>query len=235
VAIEVQEYRARKAAATGAFGGVPPASASNTVATGSKQVTQRHRRITAAFAMLHRIPGVMQAVRDAAMALKRDRMGAGLESQDDDRGKQLERKVDANEQEQAITEPAITEPAMPPCEAPTTNPLNQLGPEAPMTNPSNQPGPEEQVDKAIQRTLAQDDTVLQPPKIPAATRPRMYAPTKLMQKETKYDLEAILRIMFAGRLCTGGRGVGDGGVSAERVGVGGGGRCKERGGEGGEG
>jgi hypothetical protein len=56
-------------------------------------------------------------------------------------------------------------------------------------------------------------------------------PTKLLEKETKYDLEAILRIVFAGRLCTGGRsvvggGVGDGGVSAERVGVGGGGRCK---------
>jgi hypothetical protein len=63
----------------------------------------------------------------------------------------------------------------------------------------------------------------------------MYAPTKLMQKETKYDLEAILRIMFAGRLCTGGRGVGDGGVSAERVDVGGGGRCKERGGTEGDG
>jgi hypothetical protein len=41
---------------------------------------------------------------------------------------------------------------------------------------------------------------------------RMYAPTNLlMQKETKYDLEAILRSMFAGRLCTGGRSVASGG------------------------
>jgi hypothetical protein len=123
------------------------------------------------------------------MALKRDRMEADLDSQDNDR-------------------------VTPACKAATANSWNQ-------------PGPEE---VAIQRTLAQDDTVLQPPKIPAATRPRMYAPTKLLEKETKYDLEAILRIVFAGRLCTGGRsvvggGVGDGGVSAERVGVGGGGRC----------
>jgi hypothetical protein len=37
-----------------------------------------------------------------------------------------------------------------------------------------------QVDKAIQRTLARDDTVtmLGPPGVPMATKPRMYAPTK---------------------------------------------------------
>jgi hypothetical protein len=159
VAIEVQEYRARQAAATGGFGGVPPASASNTVATGSNQVTHRHTRMTAAFAMLHQIPGGMQAVRDAAMALKRDRMRAGLDSQDDDRGKQLERQVDANAQEQAITEPAT-----PPCEAPMSNPSNQPGPREEQVDhiPSDRASLDRlisaQVDKAIQRTLAQDDT-----------------------------------------------------------------------------
>jgi hypothetical protein len=131
--------------------------------------------------------------------LKRDRMEAGLDSQDNDR-------------------------VTPACEAPTTNPSNQPGPREEQVDriPSDRASLDRlisaQVDKAIQRTLAQDDTVLQPPKIPAATRPRMYASTKLMQKETKYDLESILRIMFAGRLCTGGRGEGDGGASAERDG-----------------
>jgi hypothetical protein len=194
VAFEVQEYRARKAAAgrfdtSRAF----PASGANAVAMGSNQVMERRlstenqdrsSRITAAFAILHRIPGVMQAVRNAAMALKRDGMEAGLDSQDNDR-------------------------VTPACGAPTANPWNQ-------------PEPEEQVEHMPLDSASH---------IPAATRPRVYAPTKLMQKEPKYDLEAVLRSMFAGRLCTGGGsvargGVGVGGASTERVGVGGGGKYR---------
>jgi hypothetical protein len=165
VAFEVQKYRARKAAA-GGFDRAPPASGVNAVAMGSNQVMQqrlstedqdRPSRITAAFAILHRIPGVMQAVRDAAMALKRDRMEAGLDSQDNDR-------------------------VTPACKAPTANPSNQPGPEGPGDHIHSDSAALDglisaQVDKAIQRTLAQDDTVLQPPKIPAAkdVRPHQLA------------------------------------------------------------
>jgi hypothetical protein len=160
---------------------------------------------TAAFAMLHRIPGVMQAVQNAAMALKRDRMEADLDTDGNDKGKQ--RRLDeggaASEGVLPVEDPPVVEVQAPP-HAPA-DPRGKDGRPGQFLEP---PSPDRQmpsdaaalerlisarVDEAIQRTLAQDDTILKPPKIPTATKPRAYAPIKLMPKEAKYDLEAILR------------------------------------------
>jgi hypothetical protein len=241
VAMESQEYRARKAAA-GSLDGVPPASGVNAVTIGSNPVMQRRlsstsleqprimganniqvvrmgnsQATTAAFAMLHRIPGVMQAVRDAAMALKRDRAEAALDTDDHGKGKQRRLGEGGPPPEATLSGTTVSEEALPEKALPDTTMSEEALPDValpveggPSTvrqapqdmgtkMPSDAAALEKliatQVDEAIRRTLTQDDTVIRALPVPTATRPtgKTYAPIKLMRNEAKYDLEAILR------------------------------------------
>jgi hypothetical protein len=137
VAMESQEYRVRKAAA-GGLDGAPPASGVNAVTIGSNTVMQRRlsstsleqprimganniqvvrmrnsQATTAAFAMLHRIPGVMQAVRDSAMALKRDTAEAALDTDDNGKGKQRRLGEGGPPPEATLSGMTVSEEALP--------------------------------------------------------------------------------------------------------------------------
>jgi hypothetical protein len=223
VAMESQEYRARRASASGPpF--AAPLSAANSVSlvkthpvmerrmSGSADNTpQEQPRIlpvnniqlvrmgnsqstTAAFAMLHRIPGVLQAIQNAAMAVKRGQEEAGID-QDAAKPPKLQRTDVGGEQD--IANPPILQQAdetvCPP--APV-----DVGHESQSTTQAAQKDMEslrrvisQEVDRAIQRVTMKDDTIIPPPEIPIASKPRTHAPIRLMQNEPKYDIEAVLR------------------------------------------
>jgi hypothetical protein len=211
VAMEVQEYRARRSATTG-FSPAAPASSPNTITVSRVHpVMENHlgegnsvdmprvmprvnniqvvrmgnsQATMEAFAMLQRVPGVMQAIRNAAMAVKRTQEEAELDTED--AGKEKLRKM--------ADSPGINASEQQPVEQ-AVDPVQEV-------EPQNNAGTDldslkglisQEVDKAIRRVARQDDTVLQAPSIPTATRPRTYAPIRLMKNETKYDLECILR------------------------------------------
>jgi hypothetical protein len=49
------------------------------------------------------------------------------------------------------------------------------------------------VDRAIQWVTTKDATVIPPPVIPVASRPRVHVPIRLMRNGLNYDIEAVLR------------------------------------------
>jgi hypothetical protein len=175
----------------------------------------------AAFAMLHRVPGVLQAVKNAAMAVKRGQKEAGLEEgaggpAKTQRTGEVEMGPPAMADYDDATAPAAGTDAVPPSQPDTTStPRTDMTSTArtdttsalrtdttatPRTDtalPSQSDAENlrrlisQEVDRAISRITEKDDTVIPVP--PVVAKPRVRAPIKLMKNEPKYDLEAVLR------------------------------------------
>jgi hypothetical protein len=199
VALEVQEYRDRRQAMGGPSSSTA-ASTPNTITLEQPRIMHRvnniqlvrmgdSRATMEAFAMLQRVPGVLQAVRNAAMAVRRTQEEAGLEPEQ--AGKEKLRKMgDGGVVERLDSSLPVEKPADPVEEVESTRPISNTGSDL----ESLKGLISQEVDKAIRRAAKpQNDTILQAPPIPAATRLRIYAPIRMMKNETKYDLECILR------------------------------------------
>jgi hypothetical protein len=220
VALEVQEYRNRRQLGPG-VNSPTPASATDTISlirmnpvmegsanegdgVGTPHVMPRvnnvqlvrmgnSRASMEALAMLQRVPGVMEAIRNAAMAVKRTQEEAGMEPED--AGKMTQRKVESHE---PVTAPEVVianaAPEDPTAIETVEDPVHGIPSGTGVASADLKSLKElisQEVDKAIQRTTRQDNTVLRAPSIPIATKPRTYAPIKLLRNEPKYDLETF--------------------------------------------
>jgi hypothetical protein len=151
----------------------------------------------AAFAMLHRVPGVLQAVKNAAMAVKRGQDEAGLDENAGGPAK-AQRTGDVEVGPSATAEyandaalPTGNDTALPSQPDAAPPPRTETAPPSQNDAQALRQLISEEVDRAIRRATEKDDTVIPVP--PVLTKPRARAPIKLMRNEPKYDLEAVLR------------------------------------------
>jgi hypothetical protein len=210
MAVESQEYRAWRASASGSF--AAPLSASNLVSlVKTHPVTERRmsgeasnasqdqprilpvnniqlvrmgnsQSTTAAFAMLHRIPGVLQAIKNAAMAVRHGQEEAGI-GQDISNPSKLQR-TDIGVDRDSANSPILQRTDIGVDRDTANSPAQRANdvniPPAPVVMEQASPDTaqaaqddmenlcrviSQEVDRAIRRVTMKDDTIIPPPEV----------------------------------------------------------------------